>query len=434
METLSADLPVPHFRLPLLVALFSFLILSLPSGAGAQGTGGINTADAQEKPYLILVSFDGFRWDYQSHYSTPALDRIERDGVKADALIPVYPTLTFPNHYSIATGLYPARHGIVGNNFYNEERSRFYQLGDREQVEDGSWYGGTPIWVAAEKSGMVSAAFFFVGTEADIGGIRPSHWRSFNPNIRGTERVDQVLDWLALPDAQRPHMITLYFEDVDTYSHSDGVGTPRMISAVERVDSYLERLLDGIEESPLADKVTVIVVSDHGQTNYRGFAPFVVDDVVDLDGVHAVDHGSAAFLYFEQPDPVRAAAIAATINARWGRGQAVVPGDAPESWHLTTNSRFADVIVQADPEALVASSRDSMPEPSRGDHGWAPETKEMHGIFYAIGPRLPAGQRVPAIEVVDVYPLMLEILGLPMAEGIDGNAERLVPLLDRQGQ
>ena len=406
-----------------------FIGLAAVVQAGAQGSGGINAPEQRDKPYLILVSLDGFRWDYPMRYDTPALDRIIANGIQAESLVPVFPTLTFPNHYSIATGLYPANHGLVGNRFPSNDRSRFYSLRDRSAVEDGRWYSGEPIWVAAERNGMVSAAFFFVGTEAPIHGIRPTHWNSFNAQIAGARRVDQVLEWLALPEERRPHMITLYFEDVDSTTHSEGVGAPLMVQAVRRVDGYLDRLLTGIDALPFADQIYLFVVSDHGLSNYRrDVDPFIVSEVVDLTGVRAVEHGSAVFLFFDEPDPVRAAAMANRINQNWDRGQAVVPGQAPSSWHVPANAGFADVIVQADARVAVRAQPGGFPS-SVGDHGWAPGFPEMHGIFIAMGPRLPKGERVHRIDAVDIYPLMLEILGLPQNGEIDGNPAKLVPLL-----
>lgn len=406
------------------------LIALLTQSAVGAGSGGVNAPSQIDKPTLILVSIDGFRWDYPTRYRMPALERIISEGVKADALIPVFPTLTFPNHYSIATGLYPSRHGLVGNRFPSVDRQRLYSLSDRKAVEDGSWYAGEPIWVAAERAGMVSAAFFFVGTEAAVDGIRPSHWRSFDASIAGEQRVDQALAWLAMPAARRPHLITLYFEDVDAASHEHGVDSEQNREAVARIDNYLQRLLDGIGDSPIAAEVTLVIVSDHGQRAYNDDAePFVIDDVVDLTGVQSVDHGPVSFLYFDKPDIVRAEEMASRINDRWGQGQAIVRQHAPPRWQLNNSERVADVIAQADPGAAVAASRDYLPSLSAGDHGWAPEEKDMHGIFIASGPRLPRGKNINALSAVDVYPLLLKILDLPQRGPLDGDPSRLLPLL-----
>jgi predicted AlkP superfamily pyrophosphatase or phosphodiesterase len=410
--------------------LWSLAACSIPTIADVNGTGGVNAPEQRDKPYLILISIDGFRWDYQDLYETPAMDRIAGDGVRADALVPVFPTLTFPNHYSIATGLYPVNHGLVGNRFPSKDRRSFYDMRDREAVEDGSWYRGEPIWVVAEKSGMVSAAFFFVGTEADVGGVRLSHWNSFDESISGNRRIDQVIDWLAMPDDRRPHFIALYFEHVDTATHRSGPDSKRSVSSIRRVDGYLGRLLAGIDQLPVADDVYIVIVSDHGQTAInRNARPFVINTVVNLNGITVVDHGSVAFLYLPEPDRGRSEAIRKAINDAWEHGKAMLHHETPDSWHVTEDSGFADIVVQADPGFMVYSSRQQLRGVSIGDHGWAPEHEEMHGIFLASGPRLPGGKRISAISAVDVYPLMMEILEIPLTTPIDGSPSTLPDIL-----
>ena len=410
--------------------LFASAVLFIAaSAAWSQGSGGVNVPAQQEKPYVILLSIDGFRWDFQSLFDTPGLDRISETGVKAEAMVPVFPTMTFPNHYSIATGLYPANHGIVDNNFYSRDRQRFYSLRDREAVQDGSWYGGTPLWVAAEQQGMVSAAYFFVGSEADVQGVRPTYWYPFNGNVPGEDRITQALEWLGLPDEQRPHLITLYFEDVDEAMHNYGLPSPELSAAVSQVDGHISDLLDGIEALPFSDDVYILVVSDHGQAKFRSSSPaFVVEDHVSFEDIRAVDHDSFVALYFDEPDTGLARIIADRINETWQRGQAVIPGDAPDSWHITRGSRFADVILQADQQFVVHTRRRTPPRLVSG-HGWAPQVRHMHGHFSARGPRLSAGVRIPAFESIDVYPFVMEILGLELSGPIDGDAATLVPLL-----
>lgn len=412
----------------LLVYLVLFLQACAPPPERPSGSGGRNLPSQQAKPYVILISLDGFRWDYQDLANTPALDRIASNGVRADALIPVFPTLTFPNHYSIATGLYPANHGLRGNTFASEDRERWYSLRDRTAVQDGAWYQGDPIWVTAERNGMVAAAYFFVGTEAPVGGIRPSHWNTFDAAIPDTRRVDEVLRWLALPDESRPHLITLYFEAVDSVSHAYGPGSPPSLKAVEHVDQQLQRLFRGVDTLALRDEVYYVVVSDHGQAAYNPQAPFFIDDHVDLEGIDVVDHGTAVFMYLTETS-VSALEVRDRINASWAYGRAWLPGAAPQEWHLRENAGFADVIVQANAGYAVVSKREGFRGLSRGDHGWPPDMEAMRGIFLASGPALPSGIRVPPIQAVDVYPLLMAVLELPYAGEIDGNPDPLVSLL-----
>lgn len=407
------------------------IILAFTSGC-ASGSGGINAPDQQDKPYLILISIDGFRWDYQDTYDTPTLDRIAASGVRAEAMVPVFPTLTFPNHYSIATGLYPANHGLIGNHFPSRDRGKFYSLRDREAVQDGSWYRGQPIWVAAEKNGMVTAAYYFVGTEAPVDGVAMTYWHQFDASVPGAARVKKALEWLAMPNEKRPHVITLYFEDVDVATHSHGPGSAESIASIKVVDDYLATLLDGIESSPAAGQTYIVVVSDHGQAAYiDGAKPFIIDTVVDLDDFIAIDHGTSAFLYLREPDKERATDARDAINRAWNHGRAMLPADAPADWRVTEGAGFADVILQANPGYAVFTSIDAAGHNVVGNHGWPRNDKNMHGIFLASGPRLPGGVKIPPIENVDVYPLMMEVLDLPITSPIDSDPDSLTKLLRR---
>lgn len=416
-------------------AIANFLLVScicavnaqaIEAGDYANGSGGVNAPHQLDKPYLVLVSIDGFNWNYLDRYPTPNLDRLIATGSKADRLIPVYPTLTFPNHYSIATGLYPARHGIVANSFPDEERDRWYFIHDRNTVEDPLFYSGEPIWVTAETQGMVSAAFYFVGTEAAIHGVSPSHWRSFDDDVPGEDRVDQVLEWMSLPRNSRPHLFTLYFEDVDDHSHRHGTGSDENIEAIRRVDSYIGRLLDGIEKLPYQDRVNIIVVSDHGQGSYiEDQQPFITGDHVNLDEMTVVEGGSYLFMHFDSADSQRAQDIVEKINSQWRHGKAYLPATAPGNWKVNDSSRFPDVMLIPDQGYAVLSSIEKAGKIDAGDHGWPPESPDMHGIFIASGPDIRAGVNLGAIRNVDIYPLMTSILALTPATALDGDPAKL---------
>jgi len=403
----------------------------VPFDAAAQGSGGLNSAQHIDAPYLLLVSIDGLGNAAMAEASTPALDAIGRGGVRASAMRPVFPTLTFPNHYSIATGLYPAEHGIVGNEFPSADRQRWYSYRDRLSVQDPAWYGGVPIWVRAEQAGMVAAAFFFVGTEAPIAGIRPTYSYLYDQSVPGKVRIEQVLDWLALPGPRRPHLVTLYFEAVDVASHRYGPGHPRTRAAIEAVDGLIGRLLAGVARLPLADEVYVIVVSDHGQAAYEDpRRPYVLEQHIDITDARMVDGGNYVMLYFERPERGRLERMADTINAGWDHGTAYLREDAPAHWRVPgADTRYADLIVQANPGHAVVSSVTRRAKITPGAHGWDPHAPGQAAIFLATGPRLPAARRIGEISVVDVYPLMLDILGLAPPAGYDTGSRVLSDLL-----
>jgi predicted AlkP superfamily pyrophosphatase or phosphodiesterase len=397
-------------------------------------TGGRNAPGTADSPHLVLISIDGFSSDYMSIYPTPALDRLAASGVRAGSMRPVFPSLTFPNHYSIATGLYPSEHGIVHNHFPDEAREEWYHLWDRSSVEDARWYGGEPIWVTAEKSGLVAAAYYFVGTEAAIRGVPPSHWHSFDASVPGSDRVAQVIDWLAWPADRRPHLITLYFEHVDTAGHDFGRGSPELAAAVAEVDTNVGRLLDAIAELDLPGEVYVMVVSDHGQANYVDpEATFVLRDHIDLAGLEVIAGGAYAWIYQEQPDRERARAIRDAINEAWAHGHAVLRDEAPAEWRVDDSPRFPEIFVVPNLGYGVVTEREAVQRLKKGDHGWDPSNTAMHGVFLAAGPGLPEGATIGEVSAVEIYPLMLELLRIDAPLPARGR-DRLRSLLDDDGR
>jgi predicted AlkP superfamily pyrophosphatase or phosphodiesterase len=394
------------------------------------GSGGRNTPQQASKPYLVLVSLDGFRWDYPERFKPQTIQKMMRHGFRAERMIPVFPTLTFPNHYSIATGLYPEHHGLVANYFRAPGLHAWYELRLRDTVEDGRFYGGEPIWVSAERQGMVTAAYFFVGTEAAIQGIRPTHWRSFTKSVSGEERVDQVLAWLNEPEITRPHFVTLYFEDVDDHSHWSGVGSHAAREAIQTVDRHLNRLLTGIRTLPYGDQVNVLVVSDHGQSSYRiDSEPLVLEEHIDLSGIRVIGKGSYAFLNLAQADPQRISRMQQNLESAWHHGRVLTPAQAPASWNIGSNPRWPDLMVLPDPGYAVVSSRDQIDTLNPGAHGWPPEFPDMHGVLFGLGPAFRKGARTGPVRAVDIYPMMLQVLGLKAPASIDGDSNALRSVL-----
>jgi predicted AlkP superfamily pyrophosphatase or phosphodiesterase len=417
----------PGFNYPFITTLIFTLLAAFNTQAQsaenyAHGTGGVNAPGQLHKPYLILVSVDGFRWDYMDRLPTPNMQHIAAAGLKAERLLPVFPALTFPNHYSIATGLYPAHHGLVANDFPDPKSNTWYSLKNRESVEDRRFYAGEP---------MVSAAFFFVGTEAPVNGVSPTHWRSYDKKIAGEERVDQVLAWLAQPEPVRPHVYTLYFEEVDDHSHWYGPDSAENIEAISRVDGYIGRLLEGIGKLPFAGEINIILVSDHGQGAYiEDQQPYLLADHVDITDSVIIEGGSYLFLHLNRDDPQRAAAIVAEVNSSWQHGRAYLPGETPAQWHVDDNPRFPDVILMPDAGYAVLSTLEKVGKINAGDHGWAPENPDMHGFFIACGPNITPGLTLGTVNNIDIYPLMLSILGLDAPQTMDGDPDALSAALN----
>jgi predicted AlkP superfamily pyrophosphatase or phosphodiesterase len=370
---------------------------------------GPNAPEQFSKPYVILVSLDGFRYDYAQKYHAEHLLSLAKQGASApNGMLPSYPSITFPNHYTIVTGLYPEHHGIVANSFYDPERKETYTYHGGNSVADGTWYGGTPLWVLAEQQGMRSASFFWVGSEADIQGVRPSYYLKFDGSFPNKKRVEQVLAWLHLPADQRPHMITLYFSDTDTAGHRYGPNSPEVAEAVRELDGEIGKLMDGIKESKLP--VDLIVLADHGMVEVKG-APIHLDE-------YGLDPSSfteiiGASVYPKSEDSAQKAYEA--LRGKSDKFLVYRRAQVPAYLHFDSNLREGDpVIVPTGPYFINAIADLRAPEhPPQGAHGYdATRMSEMKAIFFAAGPDIRPGIELDPFENVNVYPLIAKILGL----------------------
>jgi len=401
---------------------------SLGGAPAARTSGGINAAEHLAAPHVVLVSFDGFGAELWGRHPAPNFERVAAAGARAERMIPVYPTKTFPTHYSIATGMYVENHGLVGNRFWAPDLGAAYALSDRATVEDGRFYRGEPIWVTAERQGMVAASFFFVGSEAPVGGVQPTHWYRFDAQVPRERRVDRVLEWLAMPAETRPHMITLYFEHVDAAFHDTGPDGEATAAAVALVDESLGRLLDGIERLSSDRRVYVVLVSDHGLLR----APTTSVDFLDMalfPGVRLAEVGTHASLFVEEGSPVRAHAVRDSLAALFPTADVWLRAEVPERLHYRADPRIGDIVMSAAPGRRIEPAGRNVRDTYT--HGWDNAVPEMGAIFLAMGPGIAPGQVIPAFEAIHVYPWIAHLLGLEPNPEADGRLEVLAPLLGR---
>ena len=389
--------------------------------AGITVSERVNRPEQQHKPYLILLSFDGLRADYLDRFDLPNFRRVLRRGARARSLRPVFPSLTFPNHYSLVTGLRPEHHGIVHNVFYDPDRKESYSFRDNKAVTDGSWYGGEPIWVTAEKQGMIAACFFWPGSEAAIKGVRPTIWNTYNGRIPNQERVETVLNWLRLPPERQPHLITAYFSELDSASHEGPLEGPAIPKALRSLDATLGALLDGIESLPIRDRIYLLLTSDHGMVETSAPQTLLVSSLVDTSAVKVGFIGPLASLHVSGGRE-EAHAVRDRINAKLKNGRAYLRDEVPERYAYRDNSRIGDVVIVMDEGWTVVVSPLSKLRilQSWGQHGWDPDLQSMRAMFAITGPGIRQGVTIPDVENVDIYPLMTELLGLSSPEAIDG--------------
>jgi len=386
-----------------------------PAAAPRDGQAG--------RPYVVMVSFDGFRHDYPDLWPLPTLRRMQAEGARAQALVPTFPSKTFPNHYAIVTGMYAGHHGLVGNEMWDPARSRRYQTASSAATGDASWYGGEPIWVTAERQGVKAATFFWPVSDAAVGGVRPSYWKPYDGSVEDVARVDSMVAWLALPPAQRPHLVLGYFSDVDDAAHRNGPEALETRAAATVVDRMLGRLRERISQLPIADSVTLIVVSDHGLTATDSAA--FLDDYASLGDTTAVVTAATYAQLFFGGDRAKTERAWTSLQ-RMPHAHVWRNAEIPARYHLAGNPRAGDVFVLMDPPFTVERSRGARPagfRPARGNHGFDNTIPDMQGIFIAAGAGVRPGATLGPVENVNVYPFIAHLLGLRPAAGIDGSLE-----------
>jgi alkaline phosphatase D len=409
------------FRRPAVLLILSVALLAQAAALLAQSAPGV-PGQAAEKPYVILVSIDGFRFDYAERYKARNILAVRDNGAAAASMIPCFPSITFPNHISIATGLYPEHHGIVANRFFDVIRNAEYDM--HRMGADASWYQtGTPLWLLAEQQHVIAGCMFWPTCDGET--VRPTYWKKFDGTFPDEKRVKQVIDWLKLPPEQRPHFITLYFGEVDASGHRYGPESLQTAEAVGQVDRMIGKLREELQT--LALPVNLILVSDHGMQD-------VTDGEVSLAGldsgkVRVELDGPVALIYC--PD---AAAIEKTYRRlkKDSRLDVYKREETPASWHFNENPRAGDLVAIVKGAAVFSMGRIAgriTPLPPRGEHGYDPRKfQSMHAIFYAIGPNIAPETKIGSFENVNVYPFIARILGLKPPEKLDGSPSVLDPI------
>ncbi|MCH8247030.1 MAG: alkaline phosphatase family protein [Bacteroidetes bacterium] len=415
----------PGFRTVILAALILFI------GASCTIQNDYPNEDPVSENTIILISLDAFRADYVQKIQPPNLSRLASEGVTARAgMIPVFPSLTFPNHYSIATGLYPQNHGIVSNTMFDPRSEKWFRISDRDAVEDPSWWEGEPIWVTAENQGIVSATFFFVGSETAVNGVQPTYWRRFDQTVPGNTRVDQVLEWLDLPVAERPEFIALYFGLIDGTGHTYGLDAPETAEAVLEADGYIGRLLDGLEQRGIEDRVNIILVADHGMSPRSQNRVIALDDYVDVDQVDVINTSPVLMMNAKNDN---AGQIVAQLQGAHPNLEVWMKESVPERFHFRDHHRIPDIIGMVSDGWTLYRTREYMEENlSRlggATHGYDPAALSMRALFIAHGPAFKKKMTIDPFENIHIYPLMAHVLKLDPAD-TDGRLDVLAPILN----
>lgn len=385
-----------------------------------------------DKPYVLVVSFDGFRYDYTEKTDTPNFDYLQENGTKAKSLQPIFPSKTFPNHYAIATGSYTETHGLVANHFYSRKHKDVYTMKDKEKVRDPKWYGAEPIWVTAERQNVKTASYFWVGSEAPIGGYLPSIVKQYHHDFPYEARVDSVLSWLQLPEEKRPHLIMLYFDEPDSGGHKFGPENPELIPIIKKMDSILGKVINGIQELEIADQINLILLSDHGMTTVKKGQTINLNDYIpDPEIWHPYFGGPVVQLTLKTDSRKLESDLFLKLKS--------IPhikiyeyDTLPERFHFKSLDA-GDFILVAEEGWTLTTSDD--PYDSMATHGYDPKLKNMQGIFYAMGPNIKANHQMDTFENIHIYPFICKLLQIEpyrnLFNGPDGKLEVLEGILEK---
>jgi predicted AlkP superfamily pyrophosphatase or phosphodiesterase len=395
---------------------------------GCTGGLGARASSRAVSDAVVLIALDGFRPDYLDRPASRHLRELAREGIRARWLVPVFPTVTFPNFYTIATGLYPEHHGIVSNTMRDSRLGRF-TLRDTAAVHDPRWWDGEPIWVTAVRQGKRAATFFWPGSDVAIGGVRPTYYKVFNPRVPDADRVRQVLEWLSLPPDSAPTLVTLYLGDVDEAGHEFGPDAPETDSAIARVDSAVGAIMTGVGKRGMDRQVNLVVVSDHGMTELKSGQLIYLDDYIDTRSADVVELG-----------PIVSLTPHAGAGEEVYRQLSQAPhlkvyrkSDIPVAYHYRTHSRIPAIIGIADEGWVVTTHADLAARGGRllrGMHGYPPDVPSMRATFLARGPAFGKGVVVEPFQNIHIYSLLANIMQLRPAP-TDGALDSVKAVLSR---
>ncbi len=385
---------------------------------------GSNNNEQPTKPYLIILSLDGFRWDYPEKANTPTFDSLARVGVRAESLKPSFPTKTFPNHYTIATGLYPDNHGIVLNRFHAPDLGKNYSISKRETIIDGDFYGGTPMWNVAEMQGMKSATLFWVGASADVNGRHASHWSLYNEELPMDSRIDSLVNWLSLPEKEKPHLIMWYYHEPDAVGHHYGPNSPEVVAEVEKLDAFVGDFFTEMRKLPIFNQLNFIITSDHGMAELSPEKVIFLDEFIDTNKLEFWDGSSPVLNLKTKPGELEE--VYNKIYAKHDHLLVWKHGEVPEELNYGNNIRTHDLTITSDSGWSIYWSWKQ--RKSLGTHGFLNSCKDMHAIFYAAGPAFKQEHIQPTFNNVDIYPLAGKILDLEMPDS-DGEIKNVKGML-----
>ena len=384
---------------------------------------GLSSVFGGSKPYVLLVSYDGFRWDYLNRGITPNLEKIRKNGVSAISLRSAFPTKTFPNHQSIITGMYIENHGIISNYFKDRIHHETYGMSDTNAVRNSKWYLGEAFWETAERNGIITASYFWPGSEIKLSYRHPTyfepydHWRPYKV------KVDGIMKWLQLPQDKRPHFVTLYFHETDDYGHDYGPDSPEINKAIVHLDSVTAYIFSQLKSINMIDSVDVIFVSDHGMTEISKDKSVNIEKMI--EGYNCRFNDDGPFMQVEPPADMRLE-VYNILKKNENHYKVYLKEDIPDYYHYKKNPFISSILLVADLHwSLITNRKSDWLLTAKGNHGYDNNQMDMQGIFLAIGPDFKQGYHTGTVWNIDIYPLLCKIFNIYPRSNIDGKLERI---------
>lgn len=417
----------------IILFLLSFLVLQSCHSVKQSAKNNVK----EEKNYVLLVSFDGFRYDYPDKFNLPNFKKLrEISSYAPKGILSGFPSKTFPNHYSIITGMYPGTHGLVDNKFISKKHQNIYSIPDRKVVQDGSYYGGVPLWQQLQKHGIKTASYFWVGSEAEIAGDRPLYFHIFNSKVPNQQRIEGVKEWFSLEEEKRPQFVSLYFEFIDTVGHHTGTSSKELEKDLLEADRLLGEIIKMVNETELP--ITTIITSDHGMIDmHSNEETFVfLDDIQKKlsDKAQFINNGMHCQIYVK--DEKNIDEVYKTLKDYFAKTSFLSvykKQETPKNWHYSSHPNIGDIVmVVSAPHYMIGSSKEPIfsKKGTWGTHGFDPHTTpEMAAIFYAFGKNIKRNNPIQQFENVNIYPFITEIFGVKPPKDIDGKVEVLKPIL-----
>lgn len=406
----------------MLLLLFSFLLSTGEAFALLPVIESLQSQNSSNSP-VILISMDGFRADYWDKVETPYFHELMKRGMTASNLKPVFPSVTFVNHFSIVTGLFSENHGIVNNSMWDPFTQRAFEIRDISEVDRSEWWEGEPLWVTAEKQGVKSASMFWVGSSAEIKGVRPTYWLPYDRSFPRLKRVLKVLEWIDLPEEKRPKFITLYFEDADEAGHAHGPESKEVKQAIKNLDEALGLLWEGLKARGIEEDTTLLLLSDHGMAQVERENRIRTSQYIKLSEARVVGKGAIALVW--PKGKKETARILERVKSKPGHFQLFTKENMPPQFHYSKHRRISPIVFVANQGWYLDTDLFPSIKPAVfGLHGYDNSLPEMQAVFLATGPRFPKNQKAGEVQNIDLYPLIANLLKIKPSQ-TDGNFERV---------